>query len=429
MTWLEAVKIIKTGICREETAGTAETAPASYCYLSNEGVLNAPREQDELRQQGARSLTCTVGKPYHVTASLQSWIFPEDNCFGELLYGALGNESSAKHGTSSYMHTFSISDTYIPSFTVWAKTGVYEAKATNCQVSQLTINNAKASVADFTADIVGSSLATCTDFGTASYVSCGTKVFRSGNGKLIYDDALVANIDDVNLVINNNVDPADAKSFGVDYAQHLLAGNREISGSLTAFVEDTTMLADYWGSTTGPTLNQETIPLEFVWESSTIDANAEVSTVVKRSGSATSVLTIAGTYDDDPTTSFLEFKITTVDSTNGDKFKWRQDYGAWSAEVVAATSAITMTGEGGNTVAFSATTGHTTADRWCCYVGDLPYALRVELPAVKIESFDQQSTGNRLSAKINFKAQNSNVYGYDIKAFLLNTHAASYSAQ
>jgi hypothetical protein len=368
-------------------------------------------------------LTFKVGKPYHTTGSFPSWIFPETNGFGLFLYGAMGAASVAKHSGTAYMHQFDVSNEQIPSFTMWMKTKVYEYKASNMQVNKLVIKNAKASVADFSADMVGSNLATCTDFGTATYVTGSTKAFRSGGAKVLWDDTLTANFDDVTLTIDNAVDPAEAKSLGVDYAQHILAGSRSITGEATMFVDSSTQLEDYWGASSGPALNQPTIPLQFIWQSSNIVASSAIGTAVKMAGSGAITVTTAGTSTATDAQLF-EIKMTTIGAQ--DKFKWRKDQGNWSSEVSTDTSAITLSD--GVTVAFSAKTGCVASDRWFFYAGAVPYALNLYIPAAKITEFTPGSQGNRLSAKVQFVAEMDNTAGvaYDMRAWLCNTASTAY---
>lgn len=417
---------MKVAICREETAGTAETTPSEYIYTTAESVISPQIDQDTLRAMGSRGVTFTVDKPYHITGSIPSWAFPVDNGFGPLLYGAFGSATvSAKNGVSSYLHTFSVVDTQVPSFTVWLKTGVYEAKASNCQVNKLTIKNAKASILDYAADIVGSQIVTCSDFGTETYVSGSTKVFRSGGALVFWDDTLALNVDDVSINIDNGIDPQDAKSLGVNYANHILAGNRTIGGDMTIFVESTTELIDYWGAASGPSLDKASIPLQFVWESTAIETAAVVGTTVKVSGSGTPTLTASGTYTGTADWKLFEVKVTTAAAT--DKFKWRSAGSAWSAEVTCTTASITLAD--GVAITFSALTTGAVTDRWLFYAGKIPYAFIVYMPSCKITKFDQGSTGNRLNAKVSFTAEiGPTGAAFDSKSFLVNTESVAYSA-
>jgi hypothetical protein len=417
---------VKVAICREETAGTAEVTPTEYIYTTAESVLNPQMDQDTLRAMGSRGVTFTVDKPYHITGSIPSWAFPVDNGFGPMLYGAMGSATvSAKNGVSSYLHTFSVVDTQVPSFTMWMKTGVYEAKASNCQVNKLTIKNAKASILDYAADIVGSQLVTCTDFGTETYVTGSTKVFRSGGALVFWDDVLALNVDDVSINIDNGIDPNDAKSLGVNYAYHILAGNRTIGGDMTIFVESTTELIDYWGAASGPSLDKEAIPLQFVWESTAIETASVVGVTTKVSGAGVGTLTAGGSYTGTAAHKLFEVKITTAAAA--DKFKWRSAGSAWSAEVTCTTASITLAD--GVTVTFSQLTANTLTDRWLFYAGKIPYAFIFYMPACKINKFDQGSTGNRLNAKVSFTAEIGGTgQAFDAKSFLMNTESVAYSA-
>jgi len=422
--WVDAIKSVKVGIANEETAGTIETAPKEYVYTTSEAVLDPVVDQDELRAMGSRGLTFTVDKPYHITGNISSWAFPEDNGFGYMMYGAFGSATSATVTTGCYIHEFSVVDTQVPSFTVWMKTGVYEVTASNCQVNKLDIKNTKASILDYSADIVGSQLATASTFGTATYVSGATKVFRSSGAKVYWDDTLSTNVEDVSISIDNGIDPQDAKSLGVLYADHILAGDRTVSGDLTIFVESTTEINDFWGSTTGPVLNKTKIPIMIVWESSAIVSTATtVGATTKVAGAGTVTLTSAGSYS-----GTADYKLFEVKIPEANKMSWRANGGTWSTATTVTTSAVTLSD--GVTIEFSAATGTSTSDRWFFYAGKIPYTFMMYMPSVNINSFTPGSTGNRLNAKVNFTAEidGTSGVGFDAIAFLINTEATAYSS-
>jgi len=422
--WVDAIKSVKVGIANEETAGTIETAPKEYVYTTSEAVLDPVVDQDELRAMGSRGLTFTVDKPYHITGNISSWAFPEDNGFGYMMYGAFGSATSATVTTGCYIHKFNVVDTQVPSFTVWMKTGVYEVTASNCQVNKLDIKNTKASILDYSADIVGSQLATASTFGTATYVSGATKVFRSSGAKVYWDDTLSTNVEDVSISIDNGIDPQDAKSLGVLYADHILAGDRTVSGDLTIFVESTTEINDFWGSTTGPVLNKTKIPIMIVWESSAIVSTATtVGATTKVAGAGTVTLTSAGSYS-----GTADYKLFEVKIPEANKMSWRANGGTWSTATTVTTSAVTLSD--GVTIEFSAATGTSTSDRWFFYAGKIPYTFMMYMPSVNINSFTPGSTGNRLNAKVNFTAEidGTSGVGFDAIAFLINTEATAYSS-
>jgi len=427
MTWVDSIKSVQVGIAREETAGTIETAPQEYVYTTSEAVLDPVIDQDELRAMGSRGLTFTVDKPYHITGNISSWAFPEKNGFGPMLYGAFGSSTSATVTTGCYIHKFSVVDKQVPSFTVWMKTGVYEVTGTNCQVNKLDIKNTKASILDYSADIVGSKLATASSFGTATYVTGATKVFRSGGAKIYWDDTLSTNVDDVTLTIDNGIDPQDAKSLGTIFADHILAGDRTVSGDMTIFVESKTELEDFWGATTGPILNKEKIPIMMVWESSGIVSTSTiVGSTMKVSGAGTVTLTSSGSYTGTSDYKLFEVKITTAGASNS--MSWRANGSAWSTPTTVTTGATTLSD--GVTVTFSAATGGSTSDRWMFYAGKVPYAFIVYMPKVNINTFTPGSTGNRLNAKVNFTAEidGTTGVGFEAEAFLINTESSAYSS-
>lgn len=433
MAWTDSIKVIKTGIAYESTAGTAETAPQEYTYINNDGVLNCPREFDEFVAHSSRSVTFSVPKAYHTTGSFSSWVFPETNGFGYWLSGALGTDGTpTQHGTLPYIHTISAASTQIPSYTMWMKTGVYEYKSSNNQVSRLTLNQAKNSVLSATVDTIGSEMVVTTDFGSASYVTDANDCFTSQKAYVNWGDTPTAsgdtwstNMSDLTLTIDNGIDPNEPKILGKTFADHILAGRRSVTGSATMFIESTAEIEDYWGSATGPAAITTTVPLRFTWWSDTIEeANTVPAAAFKsHSGGGTSTLAAAGTYSGTGT-GFYEVKCTT--SGTPDKFRWRKNFGTWSAEVEVTGSAQTLSN--GVTVTFDSTANSAVGDRWFVYTGAKPYTLDVDIPAARITSFDQQSTGNRLSARVNFTGQVSSTYNYDIKAWLINTKTATYNA-
>lgn len=426
MAWTDSIKVIKTGIAYEETAGTAETAPAEYTYISDDGVLNVPRDYDEFTAHSARSVTFRRPKAYHTTGSFTSWVFPETNGFGYWLAGAIGSDGSpAAHGTLTYIHTISKSDTIIPSYTLWMDTNVVDYKATNCQVNSLKINQGKNSVLSATADFIGSSLATCTDFGTASYVTDANDCFNSQTAYVLWDDTWITYVSDLDLTIDNGIDPEESKILGKTYADHILAGPRKVSGNMNIFVEDTTIIEDYWGGSTGPTSTMTTVPIRLIWLSDTIETVTTQTTAVqeKQMTGSTAVLTPGGEYTGS-TAALFELKITTAGDT--DQFMWRKNWGAWSSETSCSTEAVTLTE--GVTATFAAVSNGVVGDRWFWRTGPRPYCLDIHLPSCSVDSFEQGSTGNRLSAKVGFTAFLDDTYNYDIKAWLHNTKSTTYNA-
>jgi hypothetical protein len=242
-----------------------------------------------------------------------------------------------------------------------------------------------------------------------------------------WDDVLSTNVEDVSISIDNGIDPQDAKSLGVLYADHILAGDRTVSGDLTIFVESTTEINDFWGSTTGPILNKTKIPIMIVWESAAIVSTATtVGATMKVAGAGTVALTSSGSYNGTADYKLFEVKITEAGASN--KMSWRANGGAWATATTVTTGAMALSD--GVTVQFSGATGGATSDRWFFYAGKIPYAFIMYMPSVNITSFTPGSTGNRLNAKVNFTAEIDGTagVGFEAEAFLINTKNAAYSS-
>jgi len=425
MTWVDAVRSVMVGIADEAAPGIIDSDPQEYIYTTTEAVLEPIIEQDTLQSMDERGITFIVDRPYHVVGNIASWAFPEDNGFGQMLRGAFGSASATYLASGCYIHRFDVVDTRIPSHTIWMKTKTFEVTGTNCQIHKLTVKNSKASILDYSADIIGSQLATSTTFGTATYATSSAKVFRSGGARIYWGDILSSNVDDVIFVIDNSVDPQDAKALGDIYANHILAGDRTVSGDMTIFIESTRELKDFWGSETGPILNKDKIPIMMIWESASIlSSGTTVGATVKLMGDGTPTLTTGGLYSGSLDYSFYEVKIVEASAT--DSMMWRKNGGDWSDSIELITGAISL--EDGVTIEFSDTTGNTTADRWFFYAGEIPYAFIVYMPSVNINSFAPSTVGSRLSAKVSYTAETNFIDGIDFEAvaFLINTQELSY---
>ncbi len=427
MTWDQGIKLIELGIAYEATPGTAEAAPDEYILAEKCDLINE-RSWDEYRAAGSRSMTFQVPQPHHIKGGIESWAFPETNGLGYLLLGALGDDAVARLATAStsYRHLLTAGNYNPPSFSIWRKTGLQERIGKGCMINSLKIQQSKKSKLYMTADILGMQIATAATFGTAAYVTGESKAFRSGKGAALWDDVLMGNITEFDIAIDNSIDPDTWKVVGFDNPQHMVAGERKVTGSVTVNLIDNTEIEDFWGGSAGPSTLPANIPLDFIWESAIVETINTPTTAIKEGGPGTITMTPSGTLTGGGR-AFFEVKITTVGAQ--DKFRWRRDWGVWSSEI--NTSATPTVLANGISAAFSAITGGALGDRWSFVIGDIPYRLDIEVPSARIRSFVDDDSGNHLAAKIDFQGtRSSSRYGtstpFDVRAKLYNTRATVY---
>lgn len=430
MALADTLKFVRMGIAKEGTPGTPESAPTEYLYV-DKGELIENRPYEDFDALGDRAVPYSLPKQYDTKASFGTWCFPENNGLGHALCGAIGNPvTPARVATASltYRHDFTVVNTILPSYTVWWKSLIEELQTTYAQFNSLKFNLGKNSKLYMDADIVGQKENTASTFGTFAVSTASNRAFRSGIGQVLFDDVARANVTEFSLNIENNIAVDDAKVIGMDYPKNFVAGKRKVSGSMKCLFEDTVERVAAWGSATGPSPVPTQHSLDLIFESATIESILTPTTAVKEGGTgATVTLTPSGTLTGGGR-AFFEVKITTAGTP--DKFMWRKNWGAWSAEVSSTGSAQLLSDA--ISITLSQSTGCVVGDRWSFVVGDIPYRLDFELPSCRISNFKPDLSGGRITASFDFLATiQSSTYSatstpFDIRAKLYNKKTTTY---
>ena len=259
MTLTDSMKLIKFAIEKETVPGTVGTTPDEYVYLVNDETIKVNRTFDTMKPSSQRDLVISAPLGYSTSIRPQIWAMPQTNGLGHFLTGAIGSDSQAQQGgTTAYLHTISLTDTILPSYTIWSKSGIYEKKSTYNQINRLTINSPQNKEITVTAEFVGGKVVSGgSDFGSASYSTLDP--FKSSMGSLLFgnaDDKVRSNMTEFNLVIDNGIRPEEGLVHGKYYPSNIIAGNRTITGDLSFWMEDDEENTRFWDGLTDPTATE-----------------------------------------------------------------------------------------------------------------------------------------------------------------------------
>jgi len=259
MTLTDSMKLIKFAIEKETVPGTPGTVPDEYVYLINDETIKVNRTFDTMKPSSQRDLVLSAPLGYSTSIRPQIWALPSSNGFGHFLTGAIGSDVSGQQGgTTAYLHTISLSDTILNSYTLWSKAGIFEKKSTYNQVNRLTINSPQNKELTCTAEFVGGKVVSGgSDFGAASYSVLDP--FKSSMGVLVFgggSDKVRSNLTEFNLVIDNGIRPEEGLVHGKYYPSNIIAGNRTITGDLTFWMEDDIENQRFWDGLTAPTATE-----------------------------------------------------------------------------------------------------------------------------------------------------------------------------
>lgn len=426
LTLADSRKLLRMAIAKETYPGTPETTPNEYISV-DDGSLQDTRDWEEYIPLGERDVALETPQPYTVAGNLRTLAAVETYGFGHIITGVLGTDTPTRIATASatYRHTIAPA-TILNSYTLWRKHGILEVAATYCQFDRVRLAQPKRQRLGVQADLLGAKLAVDTHFGAWVGIQGANKVFRSGVGQVLFDDAVVTEFFDANITFENNIDVNEIIPLGSDYPTHLLAGRRRISGDFGFFIPDAAMLTKFWGDASGPVPWPAHAQLDFLWEGTTIETLTTPTTAIKEGGVGTSTLTPSGTYSG-AGRAFYEVKVTS--SGTPDKFRWRKNWGAWSAEVEVTGGAQTLSDA--IAVTFSSTSLSAVGDRWSFVVGTVPYRLDVHVPSARLRTYKEDYGGNRLAGRCEFVATIADsVYGADTpfagNMKLYNTRSTAY---
>ena len=409
-------------ICYESTPGTAETEPQVWMLVTdNSGAINVVRKFDNRRTSGTRDNITSIPHGYHTESTLEVFGLPTANGLGQFLTGALGADSATvdPSGGNVAVHVITPSNT-LPSWTVWAKNQVIEQKTWGCQVNRLTLNSPQDEVVTFSVDLVGMDINSGVDdgnFANASYANTSTicAAFTSKDCTVTFLDSgsnLRNTMTDFSATFDNGITVDEGITHGSVTPRDIIAGDREVSGSMTFWDDDADILKAFWsGGDSDPTATKPAecpslCALTLDWQSSDIEKVIGDETYTNNVSNQAGDLTAAGTYTGTGNTNF-NVKILD-DAADPEVFQWSTDDGGnWSANVTIDNTG-THTLQNGVTVAFANNSGYSNGDEWSFTAYDYKNKLTLAIPKVRLTNLRPERGGNRLGATVDWTAIKQN---------------------
>jgi len=225
------------GIGKETVYGTAVAASryaeAITSIKPDQGwVIPAPVASRAFRKRN-------VGQ-YRARGNIGDFPVEPETIIGELLLGVFGSVSSAQQGgTAAYLHTFTPADT-LPSYTTRIGVEQTERILPGCLVEALTVKFAHDKDLQATAEILSGFPETKASIGTPTISSLQALNMLDAASILTIATVSKRNlIYDLELTIKNNI-PFDRGDLSGRTFATKRVGQREITGKLSAYFDDTT---------------------------------------------------------------------------------------------------------------------------------------------------------------------------------------------
>lgn len=300
-------------IAEESTAGTPETTPDLYDYMTDDPAINPVQTvvPDGAVQNRARLKTTLGG--YHMEGSIPFMVEPE-GMIGWFLKWSLGGVSSAQQGSgAAYKHTFTPADD-LKSFTLWLKrTGNQQIKIPYSVINSLELKQSVNDALRATAGILGQKDQIASDFGSSSY----SILDAFANHHLTVSIAGVttgqaAQAHNTTINITNNFDVEKGRVHGSRFYTGLVPESRDVTGSFDVWFDDDSEYERFWGAAalTAPGSVATPVALIFNWDTGieaatgynyilkvTIPGAIYESTTVNVSGRGMQTVTFAAQYD------------------------------------------------------------------------------------------------------------------------------------
>lgn len=227
-------------IGKETTYGTAATA-THQIKIGSESLKPAYNKIDEGLATGGRGegLKATMG--IGVNGSISTLMRPD---LVLLLAGVLGEEAAvvASAEGEGYTHKFtaiaSAENKHLPAWTCYIDRKIDKFAYTGCKINRVALTANAGDYLKCDVDFVGRDEATGATMGTISGQPSSLKAYKFAQGK-VYKVASnvrteIADIDSVNLEINNNCDAQVQTTSTGDYYKEAEVGVRSITLGLSA---------------------------------------------------------------------------------------------------------------------------------------------------------------------------------------------------
>jgi len=424
-----------------ETAGARATAPTIYIIPGGKITPVSTKTTEKRRVAGNRDPVFGVRGVESFKLSIPMMAIIEDNGLGNLLLATFGTDTPGSQLGSSdaYDHVFTANDT-IKSFTLWCWDTLdpQDIRMVLVDTMKLEVDKDKNQVL-LTFDCIGADMASSSTFGSASYITSSQKanMIPAAQAILEYGQPQ-SNVSKFweKITITSKEGP----KFGANSKAAVPAGSA--SPLLCAKGErDTTIDIDFvdidgierkrWrqGGDTLPTASAQMdaqAATKFrlrLFGSQTKAATSAIWGYAHQANTGTATVTWGGTYTVGLADTPAQYELYI--STNGtpDKFKWRKNGGAWSAEVETTGAAQTLSD--GVTVTFSSTSLSALNDTW---FGFSHYQRMIEFtsPANVIDEVSQKDSTDfyKSTAKLFYEGGPSDTKPGMV---LRNTKVAAYT--
>ena len=226
----------------ESTYGTAVNATNQF-KIASESLKPVYNKIDEGLATGGRGAGLKATMGIGVEGALSTLMRGD---MGYILAGALGVETvtgtdDGEGGTTApYTHTYtaieSDEDEHLPAFTVKVDRKVDQFAYTGCKINSLSLSAAAGDYLKADINLVGRDESTGASLQTLSPSSL--KAFKFAQGKVYTvvgsTETEIADIDNISLEINNNLDYQTQTTSTGDYYAQPEVGTREITATLEA---------------------------------------------------------------------------------------------------------------------------------------------------------------------------------------------------
>jgi len=411
MTLTNSRSVHETAIAVEATAtpGTAETTPIYYLLVeAGSGNIQINREFDRYKATAYNRATLSIAKAYKPSIDINTWGFYDENGTGYLMTAALGADAKTTPtgASTARQHVITISDTILPSYTIWDKTLNTEQVLAGAQCDKLTISCPQDAPMGISASFVGSNVNTVATFGEAAYLSEAdlAKAVSASQNVITYGLSN-SEITDLTFDIENNINQDEGIIQGGKYPSSVVTGNdKKISGSFDAWDYAGEHLLAFWeGGTSSPdaTTPEERpnyVSVSSKWTGSNIEK--PIAAAAADGGNSGSTTATSGGTSTLTAGAVFTIEITTADTQ--DVFKWKKDSGDYTEGVDTDTDAITLSD--GVTIKWDAITGAAVGDIWTitCYVFD--YYINISVPSIQLTGITASDSDNRLKYSVTFEA-------------------------
>ncbi len=374
-----------------ENAAIKASAPAVYVIVDGKLTPKSTKPTTKKRISGNRDPVLGIRAAEGFKISIPMPPLIESNGLGELILAQMGTDTlGSELGTSGgYDHVFTANDT-IKSFTLWCWDTLNPLDIRMCVIEQLKVEIDKdKNTLSMIFDCSGAEMTDSSTFGTATYINVQTdkpKMLMASQCILEFGQPQ-SNVSQFwnKLTLTMKESPkfgANQKApvpSGAAAPQLVVKGPRDTDLQLDYNDLDRQELKRFrQGVETTPTATAQMDAAGLIgWRLRVFGNEIGVSNIwgySHRANAGSATIIWGGTYTG---TDPAEFEVYVTTDGTPDKFKWRKNNGAWSAEISVTGSAQTLSD--GVTVTFSSTTGAALNDT---FYGFTHYQRMLELTSL-----------------------------------------------